>query len=326
MNVVGLCFFTYSFKGDAMSKKKMLFVYNPKAGKERIRSNLLDIIDIFSKAGYEVTVHPTQGAGDATKAVKNRENVYDIVACSGGDGTLDEVVNGMWKSKIKVPIGYVPAGSTNDFAMSLGIPADMHASAEALVRGKEYTCDIGVMNKDTFVYIAAFGIFTDVSYLTKQDIKNVLGHMAYIFEGAKRLSEIRSYHLKVTSDQGVIEDDFIFGMVTNSISVGGFKDITGKNVKLDDGVFEVTLAKLPDNMLDMSNLLASFINRDIDTEQMYCFKTNHIVFESKDEIAWTRDGEFGGLHTKVDIKNENKALTIMVPPRSSFVHKTLKDY
>ena len=299
-----------------MNKKKMLFVYNPKAGKERIRSNLLDIIDIFSKAGYEVTVHPTQERGDATKAVKSRENIYDIVTCSGGDGTLDEVVNGMWKSKKRVPIGYVPAGSTNDFAMSLGIPAAMHASAEALVNGQEYACDIGVMNNETFVYIAAFGIFTDVSYLTRQDIKNVLGHMAYIIEGAKRLSEIRSYHLKVTTDEGVIEDDFVFGMVTNSISVGGFKDITGKNVKLDDGVFEVTLVKLPDNMLDMSNLLASFLNRDIDTEQMYCFKTKHIEFESKDEIAWTRDGEFGGSHTHVDIKNVNKAIKILIPQRS----------
>ncbi|SDB59735.1 diacylglycerol kinase family protein [Butyrivibrio sp. INlla16] len=299
-----------------MGKKKMLFVYNPKAGKERIRSNLLDIIDIFAKAGYEVTVHPTQEQGDAIEAVKNRDRGFDIVTCSGGDGTLDEVVSGMWMSKTRVPIGYVPAGSTNDFAMSLGIPAAMHASAEAIVTGREYACDIGVMNGDTFVYIAAFGLFTDVSYLTKQDIKNVLGHMAYIFEGAKRLSEIRSYHMKVTADDMVIEDDFVFGMVTNSISVGGFKDITGKHIKLDDGVFEVTLVKFPDNMLDMSNLMAALLNRDIDTEQMYCFKTSHLVLESKESIAWTRDGEFGGEHTYVDIKNENKALKIMVPNKN----------
>lgn len=298
-----------------MKKKKMLFVYNPKAGKERIRSNLLDIIDIFAKADYEITVYPTQEAGDATKAVQNRENVYDIIVCSGGDGTLDEVVSGVWKSKKRIPIGYVPAGSTNDFAMSLGIPAEMHSSAQALVNGKAYQCDVGVMNDETFVYIAAFGIFTDVSYLTRQNIKNVLGHMAYILEGAKRLSEIRSYHLKVTTDDEVIEDDFVFGMVTNSISVGGFKDITGKHVKLDDGVFEVTLVKLPDNMFDMSSLMAAFLNRDIDTEQMYCFKTKHVIFESEENIAWTRDGEYGGDHTYVDIRNENKALTIMVPDK-----------
>ncbi len=296
-----------------MAKKKMLFVYNPKAGKERIRSNLLDIIDIFAKADYEIVVHPTQERGDAIRAVTERSDDFDIVTCSGGDGTLDEVVNGMWKSKKKTVIGYVPAGSTNDFAVSLGIPSAMRQSAECIVTGKEYDCDIGVMNEETFVYIAAFGLFTDVSYQTRQDVKNILGHMAYILEGAKRLSEIRSYHFKVTSDEGVIEDDFVFGMVTNSRSVGGFKDITGKNVTMDDGVFEVTLVKLPDNMVDMSNLIAAFLNRDINTEQMYCFKTRHVVFESNEEISWTRDGEFGGSHTKVDIRNENKALKIMIP-------------
>ena len=295
--------------------KKMLFVYNPKAGKERIRSNLLDIIDIFVKAGYEVTVYPTQESGDAVKAVMERDKRYDIVACCGGDGTLDEVVNGIWKSDFKTTIGYVPAGSTNDFALSLGISRGMHESAVDVVSGKPFACDIGIMNDETFVYIAAFGLFTDVSYQTRQDMKNLLGHMAYIMEGAKRLSEIRTYHMKVTHDDQVIEDDFAFGMVTNSISVGGFKDITGRNVTLDDGVFEVTLVKLPDNMVDMSNLIASFLNRDIDTDYMYCFKSSHIVFESDEKIAWTRDGEFGGEHNIADIRNENKALTIMIPDK-----------
>ena len=296
-----------------MEKKKMLFIYNPKAGKERIRSNLIDIIDIFARGGYEITVYPTKERGDGTVAVMEHDDSYDIITCCGGDGTLDEIVSGMWKSKRKTPIGYVPAGSTNDFAVSLDIPSQMHEAAKTIVNGKEYPCDIGIMNDETFVYIAAFGLFTDVSYQTRQDIKNILGHMAYILEGAKRLSEIRSYHMKVTTDEGVIEDDFVFGMVTNSRSVGGFKDITGKNVTMDDGVFEVTLVKLPDNMLDMSNLLAAFINRDIDTELMYCFKTKHIEFDSKESISWTRDGEFGGNHTHVDIRNENKVISIMVP-------------
>jgi len=306
-------FWIGALKMEEHMKKKMLFVYNPKAGKERIRSNLLDIIDIFSRADYEVTVYPTQERGDAEKAVMERDEKFDIVACSGGDGTLDEVVNGMWKSGRNTPIGYVPAGSTNDFAVSLGIPSKMHESALSLVSGKPFACDVGIMNEETFVYIAAFGLFTDVSYLTRQEIKNAIGHMAYILEGAKRLSEIKSYHVKVTYDEGVIEDDFVVGMVTNSTSVGGFKDITGKHVKLDDGVFEVTLVKLPDNMVDMSNLLASFINRDIDTEHMYCFKTKHVVFESDEKIAWTRDGEYGGDHNVVDIRNENKALTLIIP-------------
>lgn len=296
-----------------MKKKKMLFIYNPKAGKERIRSNLIDIIDIFARGDYDITVYPTKERGDGTAAVMEYDDSYDIITCSGGDGTLDEIVSGMWKSKRKTPIGYVPAGSTNDFAVSLGIPSQMHEAAQTIINGKEYACDIGIMNEETFVYIAAFGLFTDVSYQTRQDIKNILGHMAYILEGAKRLSEIRSYHMKVTTDEGVIEDDFVFGMVTNSRSVGGFKDITGKNVTMDDGVFEVTLVKLPDNMLDMSNLLAAFINRDINTELMYCFKTKHIEFDSKESISWTRDGEFGGNHTHVDIRNENKVINIMIP-------------
>ncbi|WP_026496284.1 diacylglycerol/lipid kinase family protein [Butyrivibrio sp. WCD3002] len=296
-----------------MNKKKMLFIYNPKAGKERIRSNLIDIIDVFARGGYDITVYPTKERGDGTTAVMEYDDSYDIIACSGGDGTLDEIVSGMWKSKRKTPIGYVPAGSTNDFAVSLGIPSQMHEAAKTIVNGNEYACDIGIMNDETFVYIAAFGLFTDVSYQTRQDVKNILGHMAYILEGAKRLSEISSYHMKVTTDEGVIEDDFVFGMVTNSRSVGGFKDITGKNVTMDDGVFEVTLVKLPDNMLDMSNLLAAFINRDINTELMYCFKTKHIEFDSKESISWTRDGEFGGNHTHVDIRNENKVINIMIP-------------
>ncbi len=297
------------------NKKKMLFIYNPRAGQERIRSNLLDIIDIFVKGGYEVTAYPTQGSGDAIRAVIEREDIYDIITCSGGDGTLDEVVEGMVKSEKKIPIGYVPAGSTNDFASSLGISSIMKNAAKTIIDGKEYKCDIGMLNDDSFVYTAAFGLFTNVSYQTKQELKNVLGHMAYILEGAKELSKIRSYHIRAEYEEGVIEDDFIFGMVTNSYSVGGFKEITGKNVTLDDGVFEVTLVKLPDNMLELSNLIAAIVNRDIDTDYMYCFKTAHMDIHSDEEISWTRDGEYGGSYKDVVIDNVKQGLTIMVPDK-----------
>ena len=294
-------------------KNRMLFIYNPRAGKERIRSNLLDLIDIFTKAGYEVTAYPTQYAGDATRAVIERDENYQMVSCSGGDGTLDEVVNGVMRSSKHIPIGYVPAGSTNDFAMSLGIPAARKAAAQVITDGKDYACDVGTLNGECFVYIAAFGVFTDVSYQTRQDLKNVLGHMAYLMEGMKKLSEIRSYHMKVTYGNTVIEDGFIFGMVTNSISVGGFKRITGKYVELDDGVFEVTLIKLPHNMIELSNIMAALMDRDINTNYMYCFKTDHLTIDSGEEIAWTRDGEYGGAHRHVEIVNENKALTIRIP-------------
>ena len=202
--------------------QKMLFVYNPRAGKAQIRSNLLDIIDIFTKAGYEVTAYPTQATGDAIKAVKERHDGYDIVACCGGDGTLDEVVNGMMQCEEKLPVGYIPAGSTNDFASSLKIPKNMIKAADVVVNGINYACDIGRFNQESFIYVAAFGLFTDVSYGTKQDIKNVLGHAAYLLEGVKRLPSVRAYPLRIMCNEDVIEGEFLYGMVTNSHSVGGF--------------------------------------------------------------------------------------------------------
>ncbi len=290
---------------------KLLFIYNPRAGKAQIRSNLLDIIDIFAKAGYEVTAYPTQAPGDAIQAVRKiKPDSFELIVCSGGDGTLDEVVTGMMQCSLQIPIGYVPAGSTNDFAKSLKISNNMIKAAEGIVVGDSFSCDIGIFNDDVFVYIAAFGLFTDVSYETRQDMKNVLGHMAYILEGMKRLPSIKSYRVKVISEEVEIEEDFLFGMITNSISVGGFKRITGKNVELDDGEFEVTLIKMPKNAAELNTLMAAFINRNISAECMYCFKTSHLIIESQEKIPWTLDGEFGGKHRAVTITNAKKALEI----------------
>ena len=241
--------------------KQMLFVYNPKAGKAQIRSNLLDIIDTFVKAGYEVTAYPTQAPGDAVKAVQERRAGYDMVVCSGGDGTLDEVVTGMMKSEERLPIGYVPAGSTNDFANSLKIPKSMLQAADVVVNGRTFACDVGKFNYNIFIYVAAFGIFTDVSYGTPQDTKNVLGHAAYLIEGVRRLPSVRSYPLKITCNGEVIEGEFLYGMVTNSHSVGGFRGITGQNVALDDGLFEVTLIRKPTNPLDINNIIRALVDK-----------------------------------------------------------------
>ena len=299
-------------------RKRLLFVYNPRAGKAQIRSNLLDIIDIFTKAGYEVTAYPTQAKGDGQRAVRERKTeYYDLVVCSGGDGTLDEVVSGMMQCEKKTAIGYVPAGSTNDFANSLKIPKNMLSAARVIVGGNTFGCDIGTFNDDFFVYIAAFGVFTDVSYETRQDIKNVLGHMAYILEGMRRLSAVRAYKMKVESEELTVEGEFLFGMITNSVSVGGFKRITGKYVQLDDGEFEVTLIKKPSNAMELNLIMASLINRNINTDCMYCFRTASLRFTSEDEIAWTLDGEFGGKHTCVDISNQKQALDIRVPGREN---------
>ena len=295
-------------------KKKMLFIYNPRAGKSQIRSNLLDMIDIFVKAGYEVTAYPTQAQGDGIKAVTERQiGYYDMIACSGGDGTLDEVVTGMMQCEKRLPIGYVPAGTTNDFAGSLGIPRSMEKAARVIVDGRSFRCDVGGFNENIFVYIAAFGLFTDVSYETRQDMKNVLGHMAYVLEGMRKLSKVKSYAMKMTSGDRAIEGDFIFGMITNSLSVGGFKKITGDNVKLDDGVFEVTLIRRPGNPVELNTIMAAMVNRNIDTDLMECFTASELQIESAEDIAWTLDGEFGGRHSRVEIRNYKQALEIRVP-------------
>ena len=236
-------------------KKKMLFVYNPKAGKAQIRNKLADILDIFAKEDYEVTIYPTQRAGEATQIVEQREEKYDLIVCSGGDGTLDEVVSGMMNSGRITPIGYIPAGSTNDFAQSHGLPKNMIRAAHIAVEGKDFACDVGRFNEETFVYVAAFGLFTNVTYETNQDMKNILGHMAYILQGVKSLSAIPSYPMKITHDDQVIEEEFMLGMITNSVSVGGFKGITGKHIKLDDGVFEVTLIKRPKTIKALNDSL-----------------------------------------------------------------------
>ena len=298
-----------------MSKKDMLFIYNPKAGKALIRNHLVDILDIFVKDGYEVTVYPTQARGDAIKKTKKKKDKYDIVVCSGGDGTLDEVFTGMMQSAKKVPIGYIPAGSTNDFAASLKLSKNMVQAAEDIVQGENFAVDVGLFNEDVFAYIAAFGLFTEVTYETDQQIKNVLGHVAYLLEGAKRLANIKTYKLKVTVGDQVIEDEFIFGMITNSHSVGGFQRITGNNVELDDGEFEVTLIKYPNNPIELNRVMAALVDRDIDAECMYCFKAKKIKIESKEEVAWTLDGEFGGSHKEVTVKNLHKSLEIRVPNR-----------
>ena len=168
-------------------------------------------------------------------------------------------------------------------------------------------------NDDIFVYIAAFGLFTDVSYQTKQSMKNVLGHLAYVLEGAKRLFNIPSYKVKVTHDDEVIEDEFVYGMVTNSRSVGGFRNLVGKQVGFDDGVFEVTLIKTPKNPIELQEIIAALMIQQMDSKYMYTFKSGRIMFESIEEIPWTLDGEFGGEHDEVVIENLNKELQIMVP-------------
>lgn len=296
-----------------MGRRKMLFLFNMKSGKGMIRGRLGEILDIFVKGGYEVTAHPTQSYKDAQRMTVEYAGEYDVVVCSGGDGTLDEVVSGMMEREERKPIGYIPAGSTNDFGNTLGINRKMEDAAWDIIQGMPFACDIGAFNNDFFVYIAAFGAFTDVSYETKQEVKNVLGHLAYVIEGMRRFPNIKAYQMTIRHEDQEISGKFLYGMITNSDSVGGFKHLSGKNVKLNDGVFEVVLIKEPKTPFDWQSIITSVLTRDIEhNERIITFKTDKLTIESEKEIPWTLDGEFGGKHKKVEIVNRKQAVEILV--------------
>lgn len=294
--------------------KKLFFLYNPYAGRGQIRPVLSDVLDTFTKAGYEVTVRPTQAKRDAWEQVEVCGD-YDLIVCAGGDGTLDEVVTGMFhREGGYIPIGYIPEGSTNDFGYSLGLPADIKKAAEVAVSGVPFPCDIGRFNGNhVFVYVAAFGLFTDVSYETDQDMKNVLGHAAYVLEGMKRLNNVESIHMKITYDGEVMEDDFLVGTITNSRTVGGFSNLVNKyDVVFDDGLFEVTLVKMPANVLQLSEIINALLFKEFNSDYMVTIQASHIIFEADKPIPWTMDGEDGGTHERVEIRNDHRAVEIML--------------
>ncbi len=294
--------------------KRLLFIVNPRSGKGQIKEHLADILDIMIKAGYQVSVHITQAGGDATQQTIEQAKDYDRIICSGGDGTLDEVVTGMMQlqPEERKPIGYIPAGSTNDFGNSLGIDKNMLNAARISVSEKLFPCDIGRFNSDSFVYVAAFGIFTEVSYATSQDMKNVLGHVAYIIEGAKQLRDIPSFRMQVEYDGNVVYDEFIYGMITNSKSVGGFQGIIRGDIGLNDGVFEVTLIKMPRNPMELNEILGFMLGTIPDSDMVYSFQAREIKFTASEPVPWTLDGEFGGDHNEVLIRDEGCAVEIAI--------------
>jgi len=292
--------------------KRLFFIYNPHAGKEHIRGRLFGIVQAMAAADYEITIYPTKGVQDAVSKIEQLPGDYDLVVCSGGDGTLDEVVTGMMRRETRIPIGYIPAGTCNDFARSLKIPMDMAKAAEIAVSGRRFPCDVGSFNENNFVYIAAFGMFTDVSYSTSQDVKNALGHMAYILNGIKSLTSIRSYRMKVTTAERTFSGDFLFGMVTNSKSVGGFKSIIGKHVLFDDGVYEVTFIRRPNSLSELQEILAAILIEEIDSKYMVSFRSARLLVEAEEAVPWTLDGEYGGEHRKVEICNNQRAVEIVV--------------
>lgn len=298
--------------------KKILFVFNPVAGRSQIKNHMVDILQILSKAEYKVVCYPTQARGDARRIVREREDDYLYVVCAGGDGTLDEVVSGMMENPDKpfVPIGYIPAGTTNDFAASLHIPSDMIEAARVVANGRTFRCDLGLFNEsDYFTYVAAFGIFTGTSYSTPQELKNQLGHLAYILQGMTELGNMRAYHMQVVSEEKMIEGEFAFGMITNSRSIGGFSNITGSEVDLQDGLFEVTMIRMPKNPLEMSEIIMSISNPAMNSDMVINFKTARVVLNCDESVAWTRDGEYAGAHRTVLLRACPGQLRILVPER-----------
>ena len=292
--------------------KKMMLVINPRAGKMQSRNNLFNLINLFYQNGYEVTVYPTQKRSDATRIVMENAHRYDIVTCCGGDGTLNEVISGLMHLPDRPPLGYIPSGTTNDLATSLELNNGMMRAAQAIISGARYFYDIGSFNDRFFTYIAAFGAFTEVSYSTPQQTKNSLGHLAYILEGIRRLPEIRSYRLKIEYDTGVVEDDFVFGAVTNSTSMGGVLKLSPNEVSLNDGLFEIVLIRNPKNLLQLQRIVSGLLMQKYDDKDVFLLHSSKIRVTSLNEIPWTLDGEDGGLHMEVDIENNNKAICFMI--------------
>ena len=294
--------------------KKLFFIVNLVAGRASIGSMLGEIINEFNKSEFEVTVHITQSGEDAQKkAAYACENSYALLVCAGGDGTLSQCLHGVMESEHKIPIGYLPSGSTNDFARTLGIPKSTMDAVKWITNGLPMSVDIGRFNDKYFTYIAAFGAFTNVTYETSQQVKNVLGHASYILGGLTQLTSLRSKMMRIEYNNTVLEGDFIFGMVTNSGSVAGL--LSMNDFLLDDGVFEVTLIKKPANIVQLQKIVHSLLNisEEIDREYIKFFRTNKITFTAlnDEQISWTLDGEFGGDLPVNTVVNCNKAIEIM---------------
>ncbi len=248
---------------------------------------------------------------------------YELLICSGGDGTLNEVVNGVMSAQRRLPIGYIPCGTMNDFAKCLKIPRNCEKAAEAIANGKRFSCDIGKIGTKHFNYVACFGAFTDVSYSTPQQTKNILGNAAYFLECFKSTLGIRSYHMKIEYDGVLIENDYILGMVANSTSVAGVK-LPG-DISLEDGEFEMILIKKPKDILELQKIITKLIAQDVSTEYLQYLKASHIKISCLTPVAWCIDGEYGGESESVEIENINKAIEIMIPLKNDEAYEMISE-
>jgi len=292
--------------------KTLLFIYNLHAGKGLLKAHLAGVLDVFSKAGYLTTVHPTQGKADATRVAAALAPRYDRVICAGGDGTLSEVISGFMECERRPVLGYLPTGTTNDFSHNLFLPRGLEKQAAAAISGVPRPCDIGLFGGKPFLYVAAFGAFTDVSYDTPQAFKNTFGQLAYVLEGMGRIASLKGYPLTVEHDGGVVKGNFLFGMISNTVSVGGFKGLPARDIKLDDGLFEVVLVQQPTTGADIQAILRILtLHIPVSDGPVAAFHASRIKVTCANNMPWTLDGEFGGAPTVANIENCRHAVTIV---------------
>ena len=298
--------------------KRLLFFVNPNAGHTEIRNSLMQVLQIFTAGGYEVTVHPTAGPKDLTRQIVRRGAEYDLIVCTGGDGTLNEATSGLMQLENRPPLGYIPGGTVNDVAASLGLARDPVMAAQDIVHGKPFGIDIGSFGENRwFDYVAAFGLFTNVPYETPQADKRIWGQMAYFFNGVQALGEVRPVHACVSWDGKTVEDDILDGLVCSTTSVGGFKaakTVGEYSISLNDGLHEVVLVRDIKNLADFSVVAAKLLRMDFSDENYFITgQTGSIHFAFERPVAWTLDGEFGGNVTEVDIRNHSRAIEVIVP-------------
>lgn len=278
-----------------MRMKKLLLIINPVTARATITPHLIDVIDTFEKGGYAVDVHITKKKNDACELITAVGGEYDTVVCAGGDGTLNETVTGVMRLEKKPCVGYIPAGTTNDFAGSWGIPKNPLNAAKSIVSSTPANTDVSLFCGKPFVYVAAFGVFTEASYQTPQQLKQSLSRTAYIIEGIKSLASIKPWKVRIEHDEGVDEGEFLYGMISNTRRVGGFELKMKDNISISDGLMELTLIKNPGNHMDNAKMLNAVLSQDISSEYITFVHTKHIKFETEEELPWTIDGESGGV-------------------------------
>lgn len=291
--------------------KKMLFIMNPFAGVKRANRHLTDILLMFTQAGYEVTTHMTLGRGDAAVVAREKGKDVDLVVCCGGDGTLNETITGLLSAGADTPIGYIPAGSTNDFASSLKLPTNILKAAQEIVEGEPVSYDVGRFGDRYFSYVASFGAFTKSSYATPQNIKNALGHTAYVLSGITELSQIRNEHVKMEIDGQVVEGDFLFGAICNSTSVGGILTLDPKQVDMGDGLFEILLVRAPENLAEIHECIQALQSQKYNCAMLTFRSARRVRIFADPDMPWTLDGEKEDGHETVEVENLHHAIRLM---------------